>query len=92
MNFFKNCVIIENAISICRIKQFPKKEHWLKTFVQQNERYRPDMISYRLFNNVNYAWVLDEMNDFYHGFKDYEIGKEIFYLKAEDLQELGIIR
>jgi hypothetical protein len=32
------------------------------------------------------------MNNFFHGFKEYEIGREIFYLKKDDLQSLGFIR
>lgn len=91
MNFFNNCRIVDGVISICSIRQFPKSKHFLKTYVLQNENYRPDLVSYRLFNNVNYAWILDEMNNFYHGFKDYETGKEIFYLKKEDLEDLGFI-
>jgi len=91
MKFFNNCKIVDNTISLCFIKQFPKNKHFLKTYVNNNEQYRPDLISYRLFNNVNYSWIIDEMNNFYHGFKDYESGKEIFYLKLEDLQDLGFI-
>ena len=92
MNFFNNCGIIDNYIGIGKIPTFPKKEHFLKTMVLQNEQYRPDLVSYRLFKNTNYSWIIDEMNDFYHGFKEYEIGRQIFYLKKEDLTDLGIIR
>jgi hypothetical protein len=93
MKFFENCSIIDGEyVGLCTIAKFPKSKHFLKTNVLQNEQYRPDMVSYRLFNNVNYAWVIDEMNNFYHGFKDYESGKEIFYLRKEDLKALGYIK
>lgn len=93
MNFFSNCSTIDGEyLNICQIDEFPLQKHFLKTSVLQNEQYRPDLISYRLFQNVNYAWILDEMNNFYHSFKHYESGKEIFYLKKEDLQVLGFIR
>ena len=94
MKFFENCSIIYNTshIGICSISQLPQEKHFLKTYVLQNEQYRPDLVSYRLFNNVNYAWVIDEMNNFYHGFSDYEAGRQIFYLKKEDLSALGYIR
>jgi hypothetical protein len=93
MNFFNNCGTIDGEyLNICRIGTFPLSKHFLITTVAQNEQYRPDLISFRLFQNVNYAWILDEMNNFYHGFKDYESGIEIFYLKKEDLMSLGFIR
>lgn len=97
MNFFSKAgVIFDNNnvpySNLAIIEQFPLKKHFLKTYVLQNEQYRPDLISFRLFNNVNYAWVIDEMNNFYHGFKEYEAGREIFYLKKEDLNALGFIR
>ena len=92
MNFFNNCGLIDNHLGIVNIPIFPKKSHFLKTMVLQNEQYRPDLVSYRLFKNTNYSWIIDEMNDFYHGFKEYEIGRQIFYLKKEDLVDLGIIR
>lgn len=93
MNFFDNCGTIDGEyLNICRINQFPLKKHFLITVIQQNEEYRPDLVSYRLFQNVGYSWILDEMNNFYHGFKDYTSGKEIFYLKKEDLETLGFIR
>jgi hypothetical protein len=93
MNFFDNCGTIDGEyLNICRINQFPLKKHFLITVIQQNEQYRPDLVSYRLFQNVNYGWILDEMNNFYHGFKDYTSGREIFYLKKEDLETLGLIR
>lgn len=99
MNFFDNCEIIVDEsdygvsyIGLSNILTFPKKENFLKTYVLQNEKYRPDLVSYRLFNNVNYAWIIDEMNNFYHGFKEYEIGRQIFYLKKDDLRALGFIK
>jgi hypothetical protein len=98
MKFFDKCGFIfdesenKNYIGLSNISSFPVKKHFLTTYVLQNEQYRPDLISYRLFNNVNYAWVIDEMNNFYHGFKDYEAGKKIFYLKKEDLKSLGFIK
>lgn len=92
MNFFDNCYEIDGCVSLSIVPILPSKKHFLKTYVFQNERFRPDLISLRLFNNVNYSWILDEMNDFYHGFKEYEIGREIFYLKKEDLESIGFIR
>ena len=93
MKFFENCVTIDGQyVSLCSIQNFPNQKHFLKTYVLQNEQYRPDLISYRLLGNVNYSWVLDEMNNFYHGFKDYEIGREIFYLRKEDLRGMGYIK
>jgi hypothetical protein len=93
MNFFDNCGFINGEyVGFSSFPSFPKREHFLKTMVLQNERYRPDLISYRLFGTVYCGWILDEMNNFYHGFKDYEIGREIFYLKKGDLEGLGIIR
>ena len=96
MRFFNNCSIINDGersyLTLANIDVFPKKEHFLKTYVLQNEQYRPDLISYRLFDNVYCSWILDEMNNFYHGFKEYEIGREIFYLKKDDLRALGFIR
>lgn len=92
MSFFNFCSIIEDNksyVGLSNIPQFPKKEHFLKTYVLQNEQYRPDLVSYRLFNNVKYSWILDEMNNFYHGFKEYEIGRIIYYLKKENLEDLG---
>ena len=96
MKFFQNCSTINDGVTtyigLCRIPNFPEKKHFLKAYILQNESYRPDLVSLRLLGNVNYAWVLDEMNNFYHGFSDYQSGKEIFYLKKEDLKALGYIK
>jgi hypothetical protein len=97
MKFFDTCGSItdddfKKYVGLSRISLFPKSKHFLRTYVSQNEQYRPDLISYRLFESVNYSWVLDEMNNFYHGFKEYTSGREIFYLRKEDLRDLGFIR
>lgn len=98
MNFFDTTGFIYDSqddttyIGLSKINNFPNKKHFLITYVLQNEQYRPDLISFRLFQNVNFAWILDEMNNFYHGFKEYEVGKRIFYLKRSDLEDLGFIR
>jgi hypothetical protein len=98
MSYFDNVNFINDQednivyVGLTKTNVFPNKKHFLSTYVLQNEQYRPDLVSYRLFQNVNHAWIIDEMNNFYHGFKEYETGRKIFYLTKTDLIGLGFIR
>ena len=75
--------------SISYTPQLPLKTSMLKTKILQTENFRPDKVSYRLFNDPFMSWLIDEINNFY-SFKDYEAGKEIYYLGPGALESIGI--
>jgi hypothetical protein len=75
--------------SICYTPKMPLERFLLKTKILQTERYRPDMISYRLFNDPRLSWVLDELNNLYN-FSDYYAGREIKYLDTNGLRFINI--
>lgn len=75
--------------SISYTPKIPLKRFLLKTKILQVEKYRPDKISYRLFNDPRLSWILDEINNFY-SFSDYYPEREIYYLDEKGLSFIGI--
>jgi len=75
--------------SISYPPQLPLKTSMLKTKILQTEKFRPDKVSYRLFGDPFMSWLIDDINNFY-SFKDYEPGKEIYYLGPRGIESLGI--
>lgn len=76
--------------SISYPPDFPIERSLLKTTVQANEIFRPDKIAFRLYDNPLMSWVIDEVNNFYNGFSEYYINREIFYPSTEALDIMGI--
>ena len=66
------------------IKKFSYKLYTIK----DNEEFRPDKVSFSIYQNPDYDWVLNLLNDFKHGFSDYYSGREIKYLSSADLKTL----
>ena len=75
--------------SISYTPQLPLRTSMLKTKILQTENFRPDKLSYRLFEDPFMSWLIDEINNFY-SFKDYVAGKEIYYLGSAGLESIGI--
>lgn len=75
--------------SISYTPNLPLKTSMLKTTILQTENFRPDKISYRLFEDPNLSWILDEINSFYT-FSDYYAGREIYYLGPNGLSSINI--
>jgi hypothetical protein len=59
--------------------------------IQPNEQFRPDKICDKLYNDPSITWVLDDINNFKHGIKEYLPGKKIKYLSKAILTRNGII-
>lgn len=59
--------------------------------IENYEEYRPDKIAYNLWSNQLLSWVLNQINFFTHGIKEYTAGKEINYLDANILRDIGIL-
>ena len=77
--------------SICYTPKMPLKKYLFKTNILQTEKYRPDKIAYRLFEDPTLSWVLDEINNLY-SFKDYYPNREIYYLDNRGLNFIGIAK
>jgi hypothetical protein len=64
----------------------------LKTYViPMDQRYRPDKIADQIWSRPDLMWVLDYLNNFYHGFEEYDVNVEIKYLDKTFLQNSGIL-
>jgi len=63
------------------------KERLLSTTVGTGEIYRSDKISYRIYGTSDLFWLIDHVNNFKHGFKEYYLGAEILYIAPNDLPE-----
>lgn len=61
------------------------------TIVKTNEIYRPDKISQRIWQTADLSWVLDIINNFETGVKEYALGVEIRYVSTQRLRDLGLI-
>lgn len=61
------------------------KEKLLSTTVGTNEIYRSDKISYRIYGTSSLFWLIDHVNNFKHGFKEYALGSTILYIPPNDL-------
>jgi len=59
--------------------------------ITEMEEFRPDKIANKLWYQEDAAWVLNEINYFQHGIKEYIRGKEIKYLERDILVNLGIL-
>lgn len=64
------------------------EDYYNKYVVDHPEVYRPDIIAYNLWGDINLAWVLNEINHI--GIKDYTYEKELNYVSEEILISLGI--
>ena len=56
-----------------------------------HQQFRPDKICSDLYDEPGLSWVLDDLNNFKHGFKEYEPDKTILTFKRETLIRNGII-
>ena len=65
------------------------EEYYIKYIVDHQETYRPDLIAFNLWGNIDLAWVLNEINNA-PTLKYYTYEKEIYYLAEEILVSLGI--
>lgn len=79
-----------NFLSIINLPNFPINVY-KEDIVLESEAYRPDKISFRLFNEeIKYDWVLMEINNFNHPFADFYPGRKIKYISYDDLIRLGL--
>lgn len=74
--------------AIAFIQNFSSLDILLTDTVQDNEQFRPDKISYRLYGQPDFDWVLNITNGFDHGFKEYTIGKTFKYPRESDLNKI----
>lgn len=61
------------------------KSKLLETTVETNEIFRSDKIAYRIYGTSQLFWLLDHVNNFKHGFKEYYLGAKILYISPNDL-------
>jgi len=89
--------IDENNLPFSGISYFPTSTELFKdtdilyTEVMNDESYRPDKIAYRLWQSQNISWILDVLNDFENGIKEYKRGTSLKYVSVTRLKAIGII-
>ena len=67
------------------------KASYKKYVIKPEEQYRPDKLAFNLWGNQKLDWILDEINFFSHGIKEYTAGTEINYLEKEYLRLIGVL-
>jgi hypothetical protein len=83
--------VIHNISMIAYTPDFSKYKDYYEIFKITSEyEYRPDKIANKLWANQRAAWILNAINGFTHGMKEYESGKSIFYLNADILTLMGV--
>ena len=94
---FSGLKIDENNNKFAGISYFPAinkmvgNTSLLTTIVLDNEEYRPDKISDRLWGSQNLSWILDVLNNFETGIIEYTKGTTIQYLSLDRLIKIGMI-
>ena len=61
----------------------------LTTKILLTEVHRPDKVSFRLYGNPLFSWVIDEANSFY-SLKDYTFDRVIYYPSSGALSLMGL--
>jgi hypothetical protein len=90
-------VMLDNNEYFAGISYFPIKEQIIGddvvsiTQVSLHEQYRADLIADRLWGLPDLNWVLDILNDFETGIKEYKVNTEIKYVSLLQLKKIGII-
>lgn len=96
-NFFDLAGILydDNNIPFKDISNIPSfeiyKDRYQTHTITPQEEYRPDIISWNIWDNEKLSWVLDAINGFTHGYSEYTSGTQIYYLDSNILQSIGII-
>lgn len=85
----KQNVLINSIAYVPNFSLYSK--YYLKYQIPVFNEYRPDKISYELYNTPYLDWVLNEINYFTHGIKEYKRNTIINYLDITILKTLGII-
>lgn len=94
MSYFEYCSTVTDSDNVDRLSygytpQFPVVSSMLVSTVQENERFRPDKVAYRLYGNPLLSWVVDEANSWYH-FSNYEVGTQFYYPSSTALEVMGV--
>jgi len=67
-------------------------ESYYKSYkILADEQYRPDKIAWKLLGSQDFSWILDLINNFENGIKEYEQNKIIKYLDMQFLINMGVI-
>lgn len=67
------------------------QQYFLQYTIPAHHEYRPDKISMELYSTPYLDWVLNEINYFTHGIKEYKKNTTINYLDVQILRTIGIV-
>ena len=91
---FTKTLIDDDNVAYSGVAQTPDfsiyEDNFKLKVIQAEEQYRPDKIAWKLWNDGDLAWVLDEINNFDGSCQNYETNKTIKYLEKTYLEKLGI--
>lgn len=97
LNYFDNMEILYDEknipyTGIFNDIDFRKYKTYFKTYrIKPEEQYRPDKIAWKLLKSQDLSWILDSINNFETGIKEYTQDRIIYYLDIQFLNNLGII-
>ena len=98
MNFFESCAtLIDNqnfdeykGVNSYRLL-YSQTSDVVPYVILPTQQFRPDKICSILYDDPTLSWVLDDLNNFKHGIKEYLPGITILTFKRQTLIRNGII-
>ncbi len=63
----------------------------LRTTVLDSEHLRPDKVAKRLWGLQDASWILDAINGFDNGIREYARGAEVSYVSLKRLRNIGLV-
>jgi hypothetical protein len=87
----------KKGIQFAGISYFPTPEEIFgddivyTTTVESDEHYRPDKVADRLWNIPDLNWILDVLNGFENGIREYTMNTTIKYVTIDRLKKIGLI-
>lgn len=59
--------------------------------ISKKYEYKPNLISFDKYGSAQYSWVIDVMNHFEHGFREYKVSTIIKVPLKSELRAIGIL-
>jgi len=82
INGIKECDLPFNGF-----KDFNFKRPMIPYIIVQEDIQRPELLSYKLYQKINYWWIIMKVNNIEDIWNDLEIGQEILLPDTNDIEE-----
>lgn len=90
--YYERYNMILQTSGIAYIPDFSLYKEYFKSYtIPTYQAYRPDKIVFELWGNQFLVWILNAINNFDDGIKEYTSNRVIYYLEKNVLQNIGVI-